>query len=138
MVDMGTNTFTMQSWKEDVVNGPEDGPRVAYAHATFEYTGLIEGTSVSDSLLYYAGEGYDGGGNSSPGFERFDGSVDGRKGSFLIRHEYTFDKDTHYVQSSFEVVPGSGSGELAGLTGSGTISGSSSTMDYTFSPSFEE
>jgi hypothetical protein len=136
---MTTNTFTMQSWDEQVVSGPEDGPRVGYAHATFEYSGLIEGTSVADSLLYYAGPGYDGGGTTSPGFERIEGSVDGRKGSFVIRHEYAFtaDGDNHHVTSRFDVLPGSGTGELAGLTGAGTISGSSQTMDYTFEPSFE-
>lgn len=136
MIDM--NTFTMQNWDEKIVSGTDSGPRVAYAHATFDYSGLIEGTSIGDSLLYYPGEGYDGGGTTSSGLERFDGSVDGRKGTFIVRHEYTFSAsgETHTVSSTFTVLPGSGTGELAGLGGSGTISGSSQTMDYTFEPTF--
>lgn len=137
---MTANTFTMQTWDESVVSGEEGGPRVAYAHATFTYSGLIEGTSIADSLLYYVGDGYDGGGTTSSGLERFDGSVDGRKGTFIVRHEYSFsaDGDTHQVSSTFTVLPGSGTGELAGLTGSGTISGSSQTMDYTFEPAIAQ
>lgn len=129
---MTENTFTMRTWNEDIVSGEEDGPQVAYAHATFTYTGLIEGTSIADSLLFYAGPGYDGGGTTSPGLERIEGSADGRKGSFIIRHEYSF--AGHDVSSTFTVVPGSGTGELAGLTGAGTVAGSSETMSYTFEP----
>ena len=132
------NTFTMQTWDEQVVSGAEGGPRVAHAHATFEYAGLIEGTSVSDSLLYYAGAGYDSGGVTSSGLEHFEASVGGRKGTFVVRHEYTYSADSHHVSSRFSVVPGSATAELTGLTGSGTISGSSQTMDYTFEPVFGE
>ncbi|MGH3433779.1 MAG: DUF3224 domain-containing protein [Thermocrispum sp.] len=135
---MTTYTFTMQTWDERVVSGDDSGPRVAYAHSTFEYSGLIEGSSVADTLLFYVGEGHDGGGVTSSGLERFDGSVGGRKGTFIVRHEYSFtaDGDTHHVTSTFTVLPGSGTGELTGLAGDGTISGSSQTMDYTFEPSF--
>ncbi|HVV10745.1 DUF3224 domain-containing protein [Amycolatopsis sp.] len=125
-----TNTFAMKNWEEAVVSGPEDGPRFAHAHATFEYSGLIEGNSACDFLLYYAGEGYDGAGQTAPGLERIDGSVDGRKGSFVIRHEVGYGNEG--VRGSFTVVPGSGTGELAGLAGSGTVAGAGETMDYTF------
>lgn len=58
--------------------------------------------------------------------------MDGREGSFLIRHETGF--DAKGVSSKFEVVPGSGTGELAGITGSGTTTGllGEPTMSYTF------
>jgi Protein of unknown function (DUF3224) len=125
-----TNTFTMKTWDETIVSGPENGPRFAHAHATFDYAGIIEGSSTGDSLLYYAAEGYDGGGQTAPGFERIEGSVDGRKGSFVLRHEVGY--GAAGVHGRFIVVPGSGTGELAGLSGSGTISGASDIMHYTF------
>lgn len=125
-----TNTFTMKSWDEAVVDGPEDGPRFAHAHVTFDYTGVVQGTSVCDFLLYYAAEGYEGAGQTAPGFERITGSVEGRKGSFVIRHEVGYGSDG--VQGTFTVVPGSGTDELTGLTGAGTVAGASETMDYTF------
>lgn len=128
---MTTNTFTMTGWEEHVVSGPEDGPRFAHAHATFAYAGIIEGSSSCDYLLYYAGPGYDGGGHTSPGLERIEGSVDGRKGSFIIRHDVSF--AGHEVTGTWTVVPGSATGELTGLSGSGgSISGASETMAYTF------
>ncbi|KAA9155044.1 DUF3224 domain-containing protein [Amycolatopsis acidicola] len=130
-----TNTFAMKNWEEGVVAGPEDGPRFAHVHATFEYSGLIEGVSVCDYLLYYAGEGYEGGGQTAPGYERIEGSVAGRKGSFVIRHEVGYGSTG--VQGSFTVVPGSGTGELAGLTGRGTIGGASETMGYSFEYSLD-
>ncbi|WP_158885436.1 DUF3224 domain-containing protein [Amycolatopsis anabasis] len=133
---MSENTFVPLSWDEKIVSGEEGTPRFAYAHATMRYSGVIEGESVSDSLLYYAGEGYDGGGTTSPGLERITGSVAGRKGSFVIRHEVGF--DPRGIEGTWTVVPGSGTGELRGLTGSGGISGAAGAeaMSYTFEYSF--
>jgi len=133
-----TNTFVPTSWDETIVSGGEDGPRVAHAHATMRYSGVIEGESVVDSLLLYIGPGYDGGGQTSPGLERVEGSVAGRAGSFVIRHEVGFDPSG--VAGTWTVVPGSGTGELSGLTGQGTIRGAMGTdsMDYTFEYSFSE
>ncbi|UQS22708.1 DUF3224 domain-containing protein [Amycolatopsis thermalba] len=125
-----TNTFTTRTWDEKVVSGPENGPRYAHAHATFAYSGMIEGESACDFLLYYPGEGYSGSGQTAPGFERIEGSVDGRKGSFVIRHDVAYGADG--IQGTFTVVEGSGTGELAGLAGTGTIGGASETVNYTF------
>ncbi|OXM67259.1 hypothetical protein CF165_17645 [Amycolatopsis vastitatis] len=130
------NAFTMKNWDEKIVSGTEGGPRVAYAHATMAYDGVIEGESICDLLLYYAGEGYESGTTTSPSFERFEGKIDGREGTFVVRHEYTF--DAKGIASTFTVVPGSATGELAGLTGSGTVGGAmgEEKMGYTFEYTF--
>lgn len=129
---MTANAFTMKSWDETIVSGEEGAPRVAHAHAIMRYAGVIDGESSCDYLLYYPGEGFDGGGNTSPGFERIEGSVDGRKGSFVIRHEVGYDRNG--IQGTWAVVEGSGSGELAGLTGTGTAVGETGQemVSYTF------
>ncbi|HEY3468351.1 MAG TPA: DUF3224 domain-containing protein [Amycolatopsis sp.] len=126
------NAFTTKNWEEKVVSGTEGGPRVAHARATMAYQGVIEGESSCDLLLYYAGEGYDSGQTTSPSFERFEGKVDGREGTFIVRHEYTF--DAKGIASTFTVVPGSGTGELTGLTGTGTSGGAlgEDQLGYTF------
>ncbi|MFC4004317.1 DUF3224 domain-containing protein [Prauserella oleivorans] len=131
---MTDNTYTMRSWDEHVVAGPENGPRYAHVHATFAYSGVIEGRSTCDYLLYYPGEGYDGGGQLAPGFERIEGSVEGRKGSFVIRHDVGYGPDG--ISDTWSVVPGSGTGELSGLTGAGTATGSTETIAYTFDHRF--
>jgi hypothetical protein len=130
------NAVSMKNWAEEIVSGEDGSPRVAHAHAVMRYKGVIEGESSCDFLLYYPGEGFDGGATTSPGLERIDGSVDGRKGSFVIRHEVGF--DLNGIQGAWTVVEGSGSAELTGLTGSGTITGQpgQETMSYTFEQVF--
>ncbi|MEU3275303.1 DUF3224 domain-containing protein [Saccharomonospora sp. NPDC006951] len=130
---MSDNTYTMRTWDEQVVSGTEDGPRYAHAHVTFTYQGVIEGTSTCDYLLYYADSQY-GGGQSAPGFEHITGSVEGRKGSFLIRHDVTYGAEG--IRDVWSVVPGSGTGELSGITGTGTAAGATKTIEYTFDYAF--
>lgn len=127
-----TDTFSMKNWDEQLVSGVDGGPRIAHAHATMAYSGLLEGRSVLDYLLYYAGEGHDSGGTAARGFERFEGQVAGRRGSFIVKHETAFDPKG--IRSEFAVVPGSGTGDLAAITGTGTTSGviGEPTMAYTF------
>jgi hypothetical protein len=127
---MSENTYTMTSWNEQVADGAEDGPRYAHARATFAYRGVIEGTSTADYLMYYAGEGYDGDGQRAPGLERIEGSVHGRRGSFVIRHDTGYGAEG--IQDSWSVVPRSGTGELTGLSGTGTAAGSTEVIGYTF------
>jgi len=130
------NTFSMKNWDEQLVSGEDGAPRVAHAHAFMRYEGLIEGESICDYLLYYPGEGFDGGATTSPGLERIEGSVNGRKGSFVLRHEIGFDPKG--IQGTWTVVAGSGSGELTGLAGVGTVAGEmgKETMSYTFEYEF--
>lgn len=127
---MTDDMCTMRTWDEKIVAGPEDGPRYAHAHVSFAYKGVIEGTSTCDYLLYYGGAGYDGGGQAAPGFERVEGAVDGRSGSFLIRHDVRYDQQG--IADTWTVVPGSGTGDLAGLAGSGSMHGDSESMPYVF------
>lgn len=132
---MSENTFSMKAWDEQIVSGSDGGPRYAHARATFDYRGLIEGTSTCDYLLYYDGTEQNGG-QRAPGFERIEGSVAGREGSFVIRHDVAYGPDG--IADSFTVVPGSGTGELAGIAGTGTAAGSQQTVPYTFDYSFEQ
>lgn len=125
-----TDTYTVRDWTENVVSGEENEPRFAHAHVTCDYTGVIEGSSTCEYLIYYAGKGYDGTGEKAPGFERFEVTVEGRKGSFLVRHEVGYGPDG--VRGTFVVVPGSGAGELAGISGNGSQWGADRTMNYRF------
>ncbi|GAA3541112.1 DUF3224 domain-containing protein [Amycolatopsis ultiminotia] len=126
------NTFSVTKWDEHVASGEATGQRVAVVHAAMTYAGEFEGESTGDYLLYYPGAGDDGGSTTSPGFERFDGTLAGRRGTFLVRHEWSFDPVG--IRSAFEVVAGSGTGELAGLTGTGNVHGvlGEPTVSYAF------
>jgi len=64
--------------------------------------------------------------------ERFQGSLDGRAGAFVVRHEGSIVDGA--PQLALEVVPGSGAGELTWLSGRGTIehtdTGAFLVLDY--------
>jgi uncharacterized protein DUF3224 len=79
-------------------------------HGDIEGTGkgqmLTAGTPVKDSAGYVA-------------IERVSGSVQGRKGSFLLQHTGTMNRGV--PQLSITVVPDSGTEELVGLAGKLTI-----------------
>jgi hypothetical protein len=62
--------------------------------------------------------------------ERVKGSLSGRAGSFALQHTGTMDRGA--PQLSVTVVPDSGTGELAGLTGSMDIQIEAGKHSYTF------
>lgn len=74
-------------------------------------------TTVSGSAGYVA-------------MERVDGSLNGRKGSFVLQHSGTMNRGESSL--ALTVVPDSGTGELAGLTGAMTIEIKSGLHSYHF------
>ena len=135
VLPMSDNTYRVSGWEENVVSGEETGPRYAHARARMAYTGVIEGESTVDYLVFYSGTGYVSD-HPSLGLERIEGSVAGREGSFVIQHEVDFDATG--ITGRWTVLSGSGTGELAGLSGTGTIGGKHGETDlpYTFEYSF--
>ncbi|GAB2896010.1 DUF3224 domain-containing protein [Streptomyces mayteni] len=109
-------TFTYRDWQESVVAGDEGGARLARATVVNTFSGAIEAaaTACAYAITYATG-----GTGSFTGFERIEGAVDGRSGTFTLREWGTFDGELGRVHCSFEVVAGSGTGELAGLRGTG-------------------
>ena len=57
----------------------------------------------------------DSGGALFIGFEKVVGSLGGRTGSFVLLHTGSYDGEE--ATAEYEVVPGSGTNELAGLSG---------------------
>lgn len=111
----GTATFT--AWDEDP--GWDSGapvPRLARVQVTFAYHGDIEATSTSESVMHYTDEAI----GVTVGVERVEGRVEGRPGACALRHEGTFGPEG--VEVRWSVVPGSGTGTLAGVTGTGGYS----------------
>ncbi|MBO8194480.1 DUF3224 domain-containing protein [Streptomyces oryzae] len=110
-----TAVFTFSSWDEKNVTDAERSPRLAHAAVVNNYSGGIEAEGTScEYVLTYAAETR----GSFCGMELLTGTVDGREGTFVIHQTGTFDEEG-VIRCSFEVVPGSGTGDLAGLAGTG-------------------
>ncbi|WP_274555714.1 DUF3224 domain-containing protein [Streptomyces spiramyceticus] len=114
MPTQATGTFTFTDWEEKPVSGAEDGPRTAVATVTNAFSGVVAAaaTSCMYTIAYVTAKT-----GSFSGYELISGSVAGREGTFVLEERGTFD-DAGTV-CAFEVVPGSGTGELAGLSGTG-------------------
>ncbi|MFJ9547182.1 DUF3224 domain-containing protein [Streptomyces erythrochromogenes] len=130
--------FTFADWEETPVGAPgtpgtpgapDATPRLAHAHVANTFTGGVEAAGTScDYTIAYTGENT----GSYSGMELLSGSVDGRKGSFVLEERGTFDAGGTVCR--FEVVAGSGTGDLVGLTGSGgfTYRHGDTSVEYAF------
>ncbi|MCC3282552.1 DUF3224 domain-containing protein [Arthrobacter caoxuetaonis] len=105
-----TADFDVSSWEPTpyVVEGTNSELSTVRAVKIFE--GSISGTSVADLLLAgnAAGAGY-------VGSEVFAGSVEGREGTMVIQHWGLAEGEA--TASSGHIIPGSGTGALAGISG---------------------
>jgi hypothetical protein len=82
---------------------------------THTYEGDIEGEGV---IQYLVTQNEDGKGNFVA-LEKVTGSVGGRAGSFVFQRVGTFDNGR--TRQTLAVMPGSGTGDLSGLSGQVTI-----------------
>ncbi|MFI5670708.1 DUF3224 domain-containing protein [Streptomyces sp. NPDC051704] len=109
-----TGRFTFADWQEQPIGPAGSTPRLARSTVVNAFAGGIEAAATDAAYtITYTGEGT----GSYTGLELLSGAVDGRKGAFVLEQRGTFDASG--TRCTFEVVPGSGSGELAGLSGSG-------------------
>ncbi|GAB2753345.1 DUF3224 domain-containing protein [Streptomyces bullii] len=110
-----TGHFTFADWKEHPVGPADTAPRLAHAAVTNTFHGGIEAaaTHCEYSIVYVTEKT-----GTYTGMELITGRLDGREGGFALEERGHFDADGT-VHCTFEVVAGSGSGELAGLRGSG-------------------
>lgn len=90
--------------------------------------GPLEGTSV----VHFVSTAGEAGPLAYVALERVEGTLDGRAGAFVLQHVGAIVGGVSWLELS--VVAGSGTGGLAGLTGSGTIehteAGAHLDLDY--------
>jgi Protein of unknown function (DUF3224) len=116
--------ITVTDWKEAAYQEAEGQAKLAQATSQAAFTGAIEGAGRSDWLLVYPVVGAP----SFIGLQNVTGRLDGREGSFTLRMNGIFDEAGPHIQWS--VVPDSGTGELAGLRGTGGYEHGGYTLDY--------
>jgi hypothetical protein len=104
-------TVTQTQRQERSFGEAPGGPRLGAASAALSYDGDLCGEGVLEELSV----GFADGSATLYAIERISGSLGGRKGSFVLEHVGTARNGV--VTSKRTVVPGSGTGELAGLRG---------------------
>ena len=101
------------------------GNRLSRSVVSKEFSGDMVGVSEAQMLAAYTDV------PSSAGYvaiEHFVGSVKGKSGSFVLQHSGIMDKGE--AKLSVVIVPDSGSGELAGISGTLEIDNSGGKHSY--------
>ena len=109
-----TGTFEITGMHEDPWGREDIQPRLTRAGGTQRFSGDIEGDGVVEWLACYAN-----GGARLVGLQHIDGTVDGQAGAFVI--EATSDHDGKQSSGTWRILPDTGSGGLAGISGTGSF-----------------
>lgn len=110
MNQIADSTFVIQQWDEEPFDEAES-PKVTQAFVVKQYRGTMAGVGTTRQWMIYVEDGT----ATFTGLERFVGQIDGREGSFLLRHEGRFEAGV--VDARWEIVEGSGSEALSGISG---------------------
>lgn len=104
-------SFKILSWDEELFSEVEESGKLTRVSVTKSYSGDIKGEGKLEYLMRY----HKNGSADFYGLERINCDIDGRSGSFILKHTGTF-KDGKMTQKSI-VLDDSGTGDLVGLQG---------------------
>ncbi|MBB5956196.1 hypothetical protein FHS29_002782 [Saccharothrix tamanrassetensis] len=114
--------FTITRWDEKIADETE--PKLGRVQVDKTYTGAFEGTSTAELVTCQPTE-------ESAGYvaiEKFQGTLEGRTGAFVFQHAGVISGTT--AENYGKIIPDSGSGELAGITGTVKLEHELITLDY--------
>jgi hypothetical protein len=135
MTTHGEGGFTIKSWDEKTWDGKDhkdvSGAKRTHAIVSQPLHGVIEGEAESQSEMVYCENGF----VSFVGLTYVEGQIEGRSGTFTLQVIGTFEDGKAIAK--WVVVPGSATGELAGLRGEGGYVATHEmpvpyTLDYDF------
>jgi hypothetical protein len=109
-----TGTLTTKSWEEKPFAEIDGAPKLSHDRVSHAFTGDIEGEGIWQNLNAYR----DDSSAVFTGYERVVGRVAGRSGSFVLEVSGTYENGEARI--SWSVVPGTATGELRGMHGSGS------------------
>ena len=105
--------ITVHKYEPSAYDEPAEGPVLTRIHVEEGFSGDISG----DGVVEFLQAARDDGSASFVGIERVTGTVAGRTGTFLLQDAGTV--QGNIVSGDWFVVPGSATGGLAGLRGTG-------------------
>ena len=123
--------ITVHKYQPAAYDEPAEGPALTRIHGEESFGGDISGAGVVEFLQAARADGS----ASFVGIERVTGTVAGRNGTFLLQDAGTV--QDNIVSGDWFVIPGSGTGQLAGLRGEGGFranlgEGAQVHLDYWF------
>jgi hypothetical protein len=123
--------ITVHAYEPVAYDEPAEGPALTRIHVQESFAGDIAGDGVVEFLQAARADGA----ASFVGIERITGTVGGRSGTFLLQDAGTVQGSI--VSGDWFVIPGSGTGQLAGLRGEGGFranlgEGAQVYLDYWF------
>jgi hypothetical protein len=106
-------TFGVTRWDEQTFSDVDGQLKMTHATVGKSFQGDLEGEGTLQYLMFY------GPGEQTRviGLERIQGTLGGRRGSFVLEH--IGGDDGNEARGTVTVLAGSGTGELSGLRGSG-------------------
>jgi hypothetical protein len=110
-----TGTFEVTSGGEEPYEELDGGIKLTHASGTQMFSGDIAGDGAIHWLMLYRTDKT----AQFVGLQRITGSVGGRRGTFVLAADGEHDGTSSRVV--WTVVPGTGSGELVGIRGTGTL-----------------
>jgi hypothetical protein len=116
MTRRATASFDVTGWDQSPYGDEGDGPTLSRAAVRKTFRGDLVGDSEAELLMCQADPADLAAGAGYIGSERVTGALQGRTGTFVMQH-WGVSGGGGPPKAQGHVVPGSGTGELAGLTG---------------------
>ena len=115
ILSRATGTFAVIGGGEETIREAPDEVRLTRVRGSQRFSGAIVGDGSVEWVFCYRPDGT----ARFLGFQRIEGSIEGQSGSLVM--ESVGDHDGKRSKGHWHVIPGSGTGELAGIRGEGTF-----------------
>lgn len=113
-------TYSPTKWDEATIDIIEDRMKLTKATVEFEFHGDIEGIAKVEYLMFYSSFDPDDMHKAQAqyvGQIRIIGTLKGKAGSFVVTDNGTYEGGA--ANSELSIIPGSGTGDLTGISGVG-------------------
>jgi len=108
---LATATFSLKQWEERPYDEADGAPKLTRAGVLYAFEGELSGEGRLEYLMAYLPDGT----ARFVGLQRFSGRIGQRDGTFIFQHGGRFADGV--ASDTWKVIPGSGTGGLAGITG---------------------
>jgi len=112
-VQKTTGSFQVTSMEEDTYQPLDGGGKLTRARGDQRFSGDVQGDGHVEWLMCYRPDGS----AKFVGHQLMRCSIDGRSGTFVIEANGEFDGGAS--EGAWQIVPGSGTGDLTGIQGEG-------------------